>query len=67
MADDNFDIAKDFAEATGSDVEMVNESVPDTNSGDMTQNSTLFGTFCGGFAKNVPERRKTSSQILYQF
>ena len=38
MADDNFDIAKDFAEATGSDVEMVNESSPDINSVDMTQN-----------------------------
>ena len=25
MADDNFDIARDFAEATGSDVEMVND------------------------------------------
>ena len=42
MADDNFDIARDFAEATGSDVEMVNESVPDTNSGDMTQNSSII-------------------------
>ena len=42
MADDNFDIARDFAEAIGSDVEMVNESVPDTNSGDMTQNSNII-------------------------
>ena len=42
MADDNFDIAKDFAEATGSDVEMVNESSPDINSGDMTQNSNII-------------------------
>ena len=42
MADDNFDIAKDFAEATGSDVEMVNESSPDINSGDMPQNSNII-------------------------
>ena len=37
MADDNFDIARDFAAATGSDVEIVNESTPDLNSGDKTQ------------------------------
>lgn len=42
MADDNFDIARDFAAATGSDVEIVNESTPDLNSGDNTQNSNII-------------------------
>ena len=42
MADDNFDIERDFAAATGSDVEIVNESTPDLNSGDNTQNSNII-------------------------
>lgn len=42
MADENYDIAKDFASATDSQVEVVNESAPDVNSGDMTQNSNVI-------------------------
>ena len=42
MADDNYDIAKDFASATDSTVEVVNESVSDLNSGDATQNSNII-------------------------
>ena len=42
MADENYDIAKDFASATDSQVEVVNESAPDVNSGDITQNSNVI-------------------------
>ena len=42
MADENYDIAKDFASATDSQVEVVNESAPDVNSGDVTQNSNVI-------------------------
>jgi len=42
MADDNYDIARDFAAATDSKVEIVNESAPDVNSGDVTQNSNII-------------------------
>ena len=42
MADDNYDIARDFAAATDSKVEIVNESVSDINSGDVTQNSNII-------------------------
>lgn len=42
MADENYDIAKDFASATDSQVEVVNESAPDANSGDITKNSNVI-------------------------
>ena len=42
MADENYDIAKDFASATDSQVEVVNESAPDVNSGDITQTSNVI-------------------------